>query len=187
MEGMINHGTGWVRLDYLVPARGLIGFRTEFLTETRGNGVLNQSFEGFRPWFGDLRTRRTGSLVADRQGPVTAYALIQLQERAQMLVSPGVATYPGMIVGENSRSEDMDVNVCREKQLTNHRAAAADQTVKLTPPKALSLEQALEFISDDEAVEVTPLSIRLRKAELDPIARGRVAKKRKQDRLAETG
>ncbi len=187
MEGLINHGTGWVRLDYLVPARGLIGFRTEFLTETRGTGVLNQSFEGFRPWFGDLRTRRTGSLVADRQGPVTAYALIQLQERAQMLVSPGVVTYPGMIVGENSRGEDIDVNVCREKQLTNHRAAAADQTVKLTPPKALSLEQALEFISDDEAVEVTPLSIRLRKAELDPIARGRTAKKRKQDRLAEIG
>ncbi len=185
MENMVNHGTGWVRLDYLVPARGLIGFRTEFLTETRGTGVLNQSFEGMRPWFGELRTRRTGSLVADRTGPVTAYALIQLQERAQMLVAPTQPTYTGMIVGENSRSDDMDVNVCREKQLTNHRAAAADQTVKLTPPKVLSLEQALEFISDDEAVEVTPDSIRLRKTELDPIERAKVAKKRKADRLAE--
>jgi GTP-binding protein len=185
MENMVNHGTGWVRLDYLVPARGLIGFRTEFLTETRGTGVLNQSFEGMRPWFGELRTRRTGSLVADRKGPVTAYALIQLQERAQMLVAPTHPTYTGMIVGENSRSDDMDVNVCREKQLTNHRAAAADQTVKLTPPKVLSLEQALEFISDDEAVEVTPESIRLRKTELDPIERAKVAKKRKADRLAE--
>ncbi|MFW2382546.1 MAG: translational GTPase TypA [Acidimicrobiales bacterium] len=185
MENMVNHGTGWVRLDYLVPARGLIGFRTEFLTETRGTGVLNQSFEGMRPWFGELRTRRTGSLVADRKGPVTAYALIQLQERAQMLVAPTQPTYTGMIVGENSRADDMDVNVCREKQLTNHRAAAADQTVKLTPPKVLSLEQALEFISDDEAVEVTPDSIRLRKTELDPIERAKVAKKRKADRLAE--
>ncbi|NNE95274.1 MAG: translational GTPase TypA [Acidimicrobiales bacterium] len=185
MENMVNHGTGWVRLDYLVPARGLIGFRTEFLTETRGTGVLNQSFEGMRPWFGDLRTRRTGSLVADRKGPVTAYALIQLQERAKMLVAPTQPTYTGMIVGENSRGDDMDVNVCREKQLTNHRAAAADQTVKLTPPTVLSLEQALEFIADDEAVEVTPQSIRLRKAELDPIERARIAKKRKADRLAE--
>ncbi|NNF56398.1 MAG: translational GTPase TypA [Acidimicrobiales bacterium] len=187
MENMVNHGTGWVRLDYLVPARGLIGFRTEFMTETRGTGVLNQSFDGMQPWFGELRTRRTGSLVSDRQGPATAYALIGLQERAQMMVSPTDPTYPGMIVGENSRSDDMDVNVCREKQLTNHRAAASDQTVKLTPPKVLSLEQALEFISDDEAVEVTPESIRLRKVELDPTARARVAKARKQARLAEAG
>ncbi len=185
MENMVNHGTGWVRLDYLVPARGLIGFRTEFLTETRGTGVLNQSFEGMSPWFGELRTRRTGSLVADRKGPVSAYALVQLQERAQMLVSPTQPTYTGMIVGENSRADDMDVNVCREKQLTNHRAAAADQTVKLTPPTVLSLEQALEFISDDEAVEVTPESIRLRKTELDPTERAKVAKRRKAERLAE--
>ena len=187
MENMVNHGTGWVRLDYLVPARGLIGFRTEFMTETRGTGVLNQSFEGMRPWFGELRTRRTGSLVADRKGPVTAYALIGLQERAQMMVSPTDPTYTGMIVGENSRSDDMDVNVCREKQLTNHRAAASDQTIKLTPPKVLSLEQALEFIADDEAVEVTPDSIRLRKSELDPTERAKYAKKRKQERLAEAG
>ena len=187
MENMVNHGTGWVRLDYLVPARGLIGFRTEFMTETRGTGVLNQSFEGMKPWFGELRTRRSGSLVSDRKGPVTAYALIQLQERAQMMVSPTDSAYTGMIVGENSRADDMDVNVCREKQLTNHRAAASDQTVKLTPPKVLSLEQALEFIADDEAVEVTPENIRLRKTELDPTERAKVAKKRKQERLAEAG
>ncbi len=179
MENMVNHGTGWVRIDYLVPARGLIGFRTEFMTETRGTGVLNQSFEDYEPWFGELRTRRTGSLVADRKGPVTAYALISLQERAQMLVSPTTDVYTGMIVGENSRSEDMDVNVCREKQLTNHRAASSDATVKLTPPKVLSLEQALEFIADDECVEVTPDHVRLRKVELDPIARARVVKARK--------
>ncbi len=179
MENMVNHGTGWVRLDYLVPARGLIGFRTEFLTETRGTGVLNQTAEGFEPWFGDIRTRNTGSLVADRLGPATAYTLISLQERAQMLVGPGTDVYTGMIVGENSRSEDMDVNVTKEKQLTNHRAAAADQTVKLTPPRVLSLEQALEFISADECVEVTPENIRLRKVELDPTTRARLTKQRK--------
>jgi GTP-binding protein len=178
-ENIVNHGTGWVRLDVLVPARGLIGFRTEFLTETRGSGVLNHTFEGFEPWFGDLRTRRTGSLVADRHGPVTAYALLGLQERAEMLVSPTTEVYCGMVVGENSRSEDMDVNVCKEKQLTNHRAAAADQTVKLTPARVLSLEQALEFIADDECVEVTPKHVRLRKVQLDPIARARVVKERK--------
>ncbi len=182
MESMGNHGTGWVRLDYLVPARGLIGFRTEFLTETRGAGVLNHSFDGFEPWFGELRTRRTGSVVADRKGPVTAYALINIQERAEMLVSPTTEVYTGMIVGENSRSEDMDVNVCKEKQLTNHRAAAADQTVKLTPARVLSLEQALEFIGADECVEVTPDNVRLRKVELDPTVRARAAKAAKQDR-----
>ncbi len=185
LETMVNHGTGWVRLDYLVPARGLIGFRTEFLTETRGTGVINQSFDSFAPWFGELRTRRSGSLVADRRGSATAHALIQLQERAQMLIGPGTETYTGMIVGQNSRGEDLDVNVSREKQLTNHRAAAADQTVKLTPPRILSLEQALEFIAEDEAVEVTPNHIRLRKAVLSPTERARTAKKRKQDRLAE--
>ncbi len=185
MENMVNHGTGWIRLDHVVPARGLIGFRTEFLTETRGTGVLNHTFEGMEPWFGELRTRRTGSLVADRKGPVTAYALIGLQERAQMLVGPTTEVYTGMIVGENSRSEDMDVNVCKEKQLTNHRAAAADQTVKLTPPKVLSLEQALEFIADDECVEVTPTHVRLRKLDMDPIVRARQAKARKNARLAE--
>ncbi|MFT7602077.1 MAG: GTP-binding protein [Acidimicrobiales bacterium] len=184
MENMVNHGTGWVRLDYLVPARGLIGFRTEFMTETRGTGVLNHTFEDFEPWFGELRTRNTGSLVADRKGPVTAYALISLQERAQMLVSPTTEVYCGMITGENSRSEDMDVNVCKEKQLTNHRAAASDQTVKLTPPKPMSLEQALEFIADDECVEVTPVNVRLRKAELDPTVRARRLKEKKAARAS---
>ena len=179
---LAEFGNGWVRLDELVPARGLIGFRTEFLTETRGSGVLNHSFEGFEPWFGELRTRRSGSLVADRSGPVTAYTLINLQERAEMLVGPGTQVYRGMIVGENSRGEDMDVNVCKEKQLTNHRAAAADQTVKLTPPRVLSLEQALEFIAVDECVEVTPDHIRLRKVDLDPITRARAAKAAKQAR-----
>ncbi len=179
MDQMINHGTGWVRLDYLVPARGLIGFRTEFLTETRGTGVVNQSIDGFEPWFGEIRTRRTGSLVADRQGPATTYSMLGLQERAQMLVAPGTDVYCGMIVGENSRSEDMDVNICKEKQLTNHRAASADATVKLSPPRELSLEQALEFIADDECVEVTPDQIRLRKVDLDPIVRARLTKARK--------
>ncbi len=185
MENMVNHGTGWVRLDYLVPSRGLIGFRTEFLTETRGTGVLNHTFEDMEPWFGELRTRPTGSLVADRNGPVTAYALIGLQERAQMMVAPTNEVYTGMIVGENSRADDMDVNVCKEKQLTNHRAAAADQTVKLTPPKVLSLEQALEFISEDECVEVTPDNVRLRKVQLDVTERARIAKAKKNARLAE--
>ncbi len=179
MDQMVNHGTGWVRFDYLVPARGLIGFRTEFMTETRGTGVVNQSMEGFEPWFGEIRTRRSGSLVADRKGPATPYAMLSLQERAQMLIPPGTEVYTGMIVGENSRSEDMDVNICKEKQLTNHRAAAADATVKLSPARQLSLEQALEFIADDECVEVTPDEIRLRKVELDPIVRARAAKARK--------
>jgi GTP-binding protein len=184
MESMTNHGTGWIRLDFLVPARGLIGFRTEFLTETRGSGVLNHTFEGFEPWFGELRTRPTGSVVADRRGPVTAYAVIGIQERSELVVGPGTEVYCGMIVGENSRSEDMDVNICKEKQLTNHRAAAADQTVKLTPPREMSLEQALEFIADDECVEVTPDNIRLRKVALDPIVRARMAKERKAARTA---
>ncbi len=179
MVELVNHGSGWIRLDYLVPARGLIGFRTEFMTETRGTGVINQSMEGFEPWFGEIRTRRTGSLVADRQGPVTAYALVSLQERAEMLVAPGVGVYCGMIVGENSRSEDMDVNITREKQLTNHRASGSDATVKLTPARVLSLEQALEFISNDECVEVTPSNVRLRKVELGTVARARMTKSRK--------
>lgn len=181
MAQMVNHGTGWVRLDYLVPARGLIGFGTEFMTETRGTGVINQSAEGMEPWFGEIRTRHTGSVVADRLGQTTAYALLGVQERAQMLVGPGTKVYCGMIVGENSRSEDMDVNITREKQLTNHRAAAADTTVRLTPARVLSLEQALEFIGADEQVEVTPESIRLRKAELDGTIRARQAKRRKKD------
>jgi GTP-binding protein len=178
-KGRMQHmsGSGWVRLEYLVPARGLIGFRTEFLTETRGTGVLFHTFEGWEPWAGEIRTRGTGSLVADRTGPATTYALINLQERATMLVGPATEVYRGMIVGENSRAGDMDVNVCKEKKLTNVRAASADETVKLTPHRDLSLEAALEFISTDESVEVTPERIRLRKVELDPTIRARAAKK----------
>jgi GTP-binding protein len=163
LEEMVNHGTGWVRMEYLVPARGLIGFRTEFLTETRGTGQLHHVFEGYEPWSGDLRTRPTGSLVADRRGPTTAYALTNLQERGSMFVGPGVEVYEGMIVGENARPQDMDVNPTKEKKLTNMRAAGSDHFEGLVPPRVLSLEQALEFIREDESVEVTPSSIRLRK------------------------
>jgi len=166
VEEMINHGTGWVRMEYLVPARGLIGFRTEFLTETRGTGQLHHVFEAYEPWHGDLRTRPTGSLVADRRGPTTAYALQNLQERGEMFVGPGTPVYEGMIVGENARAEDMDVNPTKEKKLTNMRAAGSDDLVRLVPHRDLSLEQALEFVREDECVEVTPRVVRLRKAEL---------------------
>jgi GTP-binding protein len=182
MQNLVNHGTGWVRLDYVVPARGLIGFRTEFLTATRGTGVLSHIFEGYEPWVGELRARATGSLVADRQGPATTYAMLGLQDRAQLMVEPGTEVYCGMIVGENSRSEDMDVNVCKEKKLTNMRAAAADETVRLTPARLLTLEHALEHIADDECVEVTPRSIRLRKVVLDPAERARLAKRQRTAR-----
>ena len=168
MINMVNHGLGWVRLEYLMPARGLIGFRTEFLTETRGTGVLSHIFDGYEPWFGDIRARERGSIVADRTGPATTYAMLNLQDRSTMMVAPGTDVYQGMIVGENSRAGDMDVNVCREKKLTNMRAASADETVRLTPHRELSLEHALEFIATDECVEVTPKSIRLRKVWLDP-------------------
>ena len=171
-------GSGWVRLDYLVPARGLIGFRTEFLTETRGTGVLSHTFEGFEPWAGEIRARDRGVLVADRLGPVTNYAMVGLQDRSQMMVSAGDEVYAGMIVGENSRAGDMDVNICREKKQTNVRASSADETVKVTPPRLLSLEGALEFISVDECVEVTPETIRIRKVELDATVRAREAKRR---------
>jgi GTP-binding protein len=176
MENMINHGLGWVRLEYLVPARGLIGFRTEFLTETRGTGVISHIFEGYEPWFGEIRARERGSLVADRSGPATTYAMVNLQDRSTMMVGPGTEVYLGMIVGENSRAGDMDVNICREKKLTNMRAAAADETVKLTPHRVLSLEHALEFIAGDECVEVTPKHLRLRKVHLDPHDRIKAAR-----------
>jgi GTP-binding protein len=166
MEHMVNHGTGWVRMEYLVPARGLIGFRTEFLTETRGTGILHHVFEGYEPWHGDLRTRPTGSLVADRRGPTTAFALFNLQERGQLFVAPGVEVYEGMVVGENARAEDLDVNPTKEKKLTNMRSSTSDELVRLIPPRPLSLEQALEFIREDECVEVTPTNVRLRKVEL---------------------
>ena len=182
MEKMTNHGTGWVRLDYVVAARALIGFRTDFLTETRGTGLLHHVFEGYEPWIGELRTRTTGSIVADRTGPSTSYAIQSLQERCTLFVGPGANAYEGMIVGENSRAEDMNVNICREKQLTNVRAAASDNTVRLTPPTELNLEQALEFIAVDECVEVTPKYVRLRKATLDAGERARAVKKLKYGR-----
>ena len=166
VEALVNHGSGWVRMDVLVPARGLIGFRTEFLTETRGTGILHHVFERFEPWFGELRTRPTGALVADRRGKTTSFAILGLQERGQLFVAPGVDVYEGMIVGENSRSEDLDVNPTREKKLTNTRAASADATVRLIPARPLSLDQALEYIREDECVEVTPNDVRLRKVVL---------------------
>jgi GTP-binding protein len=175
MEQMVNHGTGWVRLEYLIPARGLIGIRTEFLTETRGTGILHHVFEGYEPWHGELRTRPTGSLVADRRGPATANALFNLQQRGTMFIGPGVEVYEGMIVGENARPEDMDVNPTKEKKLTNMRSAAADELVRLVPPRVPSLEQALEFCRVDECVEVTPTAIRMRKVTLDQAARRRAA------------
>jgi GTP-binding protein len=174
MEQLVNHGTGWVRMEYVVPARGLIGFRTEFLTETRGTGILHHVFEGYEPWMGELRTRRAGSLVADRHGATTTYALFNLQERGELLVTPGVEVYEGMIVGENARADEMDVNPTKERKLTNMRSSTAEELVRLTPPRHMSLEQALEFIADDECVEVTPASVRLRKVILDGSRRGRL-------------
>jgi GTP-binding protein len=173
MEHMVNHGTGWIRLEYLVPSRGLIGFRTEFLTETRGTGQLHHVYERHEPWMGDLRTRQSGSLVADRRGPTTTYALLNLQERGALFIGPGVEVYEGMIVGENSRSEDMDVNPTKEKKLTNMRSSTAEELVRLIPPLSLSLEQALEYIREDECVEATPKSVRLRKVVLDQAERAR--------------
>ena len=177
VEQLVNHGHGWVRIEYLVPARGLIGFRTEFMTETRGTGILHHVFERYEPWFGEIRTRNNGSMVADRRGQSTTYALLNLSERGEMLVGPGVDVYEGMIVGENSRAEDMDVNVAKEKKLTNMRSSTAEELVRLPPPRTLSLEQALEFIADDEAVEVTPKAVRLRKAVLPATERARIQKR----------
>src|SRR5215469_6495318 len=173
MENMTNHGTGWVRLDYTVPARGLIGFRTQFLTDTRGIGIAHHVFEGYEPWSGPMRMRPTGSLVADRSGAVTSYAMFQLQERGSLFVTPGTEVYEVMIAGENSRSDDMDVNVTRERKLTNVRQSTAEELERLVPPRMLSLEQALEFCAADECVEVTPSAVRLRKALLDGKERAR--------------
>ena len=171
MEQMVNHGTGWVRMEYLVPARGLIGFRTEFLTETRGTGLLHHVFDGWEPWAGELHTRPTGALVADRAGIAASFALFGLQERGTMFVAPGEEVYEGMIVGENARADDLDVNAVKEKHLTNMRSSTADVLVRLVPARRLSLDQALEFLRADECVEVTPGSVRLRKAELDKTTR----------------
>jgi len=166
MREMVNHGTGWVRMEYVVPARSLIGFRTEFLTETRGTGQLHHVFEGYEPWHGEISTRPTGSLVADRRGLATSYALLNLQERGSLFVGPGEEVYEGMIVGENARAQDMDVNPTKERKMTNVRRETAEELVRLIPHRILSLEQALEFIREDESVEVTPNSVRLRKAAL---------------------
>jgi GTP-binding protein TypA/BipA len=175
---MVNHGTGWVRMEYRVPARGLIGFRTEFLTETRGTGLLHHVFDGYEPWAGELRTRPTGALVADRRGPVTAYALYNLQERGTMFVGPGTEVYEGMIVGENARADDMDVNPTREKKLTNIRSSTGEELVRLIPHRQLSLEQALEFCREDECVEVTPGAVRLRKVVLSAQDRAKLRARR---------
>ena len=179
MEQMVNHGTGWVRMDYIVPARGLIGFRTEFLTETRGTGLLHHVFDRYEPWHGELRTRPTGSLVADRTGPTTGFALANLQERGTMFVGPGTEVYEGMIVGENSRQDDMDVNPTKEKKLTNMRQSSGDILVPLIPHKHLSLEQALEFCREDECVEITPATVRIRKVILAGAERARAGRRPK--------
>jgi GTP-binding protein len=179
MEQIINHGTGWVRMEYLVPARGLIGFRTEFITETRGTGLLHHVFERMEPWAGEIKGRPNGSLVADRLGPTTGFALTALQDRGVMFVGPGVPVYEGMIVGENSRADDMDINPTKEKKLNNIRSSTAEAYEKLIPPRMLSLEQALELIAEDECVEVTPSSVRLRKVVLDATQRARSAKRAK--------
>ena len=167
LEQMVDHGTGWTRMEYIVPARGLIGFRTEFLTETRGTGLLHHIHERYEPWHGEIRTRPSGSLVADRSGPTTGFALANLQERGTMFLPPGTEVYEGMIVGENSRSDDMDVNATKEKKLTNMRQSSSDVLVPLIPHKELSLEQALEFCREDECVEVTPGKVRIRKVVLN--------------------
>jgi len=179
MEHLVDQGTGWVRSEWLIPARGLIGFRTEFLTATRGTGIAHHVFEGYEPWSGQVRTRATGSLVADRAGVVTAFAMFHLQERGSLFVEPGTEVYQGMIVRENSRSDDMDVNITKAKKLTNIRASTGEELERLTPPRRLSLEQALEFCRFDECVEVTPEAVRLRKLVLDPAERARAAACRK--------
>ncbi|AYC38807.1 translational GTPase TypA [Streptomyces griseorubiginosus] len=179
MDNMSNHGSGWVRMEFVVPSRGLIGFRTEFLTQTRGTGIGHSIHEGFEPWFGTLQTRNNGSLVADRAGAVTAFAMTNLQERGVLFVEPGTEVYEGMIVGENSRSDDMDVNITKEKKLTNMRSSTADVSESIVPPRKLSLEQSLEFCRDDECVEVTPEAVRIRKVSLDARERARAASRAK--------
>jgi GTP-binding protein len=178
MTDLVNHGTGWVRLEWRIPARGLVGIRTDFMTETRGAGMMHTNFDGYEPWFGDIRLRQSGVLVADRRGPTTANALIDLEPRGTLFVGPGVEVYEGMIVGENARADEMNVNPTKEKKLTNMRASGSDHTERITPATIFSLEQALEFIADDEAVEVTPKSVRLRKVILDQAGRARARGKK---------
>jgi GTP-binding protein len=177
MLDMVNHGTGWVRMEWRIPARGLVGIRTEFMTETRGAGMMHSNSDGYEPWFGDIRLRQKGVLAADRRGFTTGNALLDLEQRGVLFVGPGIEVYEGMIVGENARSEEMDVNPTKEKKLTNMRASGSDNTERIAPPTTLSLEQALEFIAEDESVEVTPKSVRLRKVILDQAQRARTRKK----------
>jgi GTP-binding protein len=184
LQEMVNHGTGWARMEYLVPARALIGFRTEFLTESRGTGILHHVFEAWEPWHGELRTRPSGSLVADRRGQATGFAIANLQERGSLFIAPGDELYEGMVVGENARDNDLDVNASKPKKLTNMRAASGDELVRLIPPRRLSLELALEFIRENEAVEVTPQSIRLRKVELSASKRQTLTSRAKRERTA---
>jgi GTP-binding protein len=182
MENMANHGSGWVRMEFIVPSRGLIGFRTQFLTDTRGTGIANGISHGYGPWAGEISTRTNGSIIADRSGVVTPFAIINLQERMSFFVQPTEEVYEGMVVGENSRADDMDVNITKEKKLTNMRQSTADNFESMTPSKVLSLEEALEFAGDDECVEVTPEAIRIRKVELDASARQRsTARLKKQN------
>jgi len=179
MEQMSNHGTGWIRMEFVVPARGLIGFRTEFMTETRGTGIANHVFDGYSPWYGEIRTRQTGSLVSDRAGVATTYAMFNLQERGSMFLEPTTEVYEGMIVGENSRADDMDVNITKERKLTNVRSSTSEVLERLIPPRRLSLEQSLEFCREDECVEVTPEAVRIRKVVLDQSLRARAAARAK--------
>jgi len=180
MVTMANHGTGWVRMEFMIPARGLIGFRTSFLTDTRGTGIAFSIAEGHEPWAGPIETRSSGSLVADRTGVVTAYALVQLADRGSFFVGPTDEVYEGMVVGENTRAEDMDVNVAREKKLTNVRSSTGDELERLTPPRRLTLEESLEFAGDDECVEVTPSIVRIRKVILDREERAKLAARAKR-------
>ena len=179
MDGMTNNGTGWIRMEFIVPARGLIGFRSEFMTTTRGTGIANAISHGYDEWAGPIVTRNNGSIVADRSGVVTPFAMINLQERMTFFVNPTEEVYEGMVIGENSRADDMDVNITKEKKLTNMRAASSDSFESMTPPRQLSLEECLEFAREDECVEVTPEIIRIRKVELDAGARARTTSKNK--------
>jgi GTP-binding protein len=175
MTKMVNHGSGRVRLEFELPSRGLIGYRTEFLTDTKGTGLLTHLFDSYRPWAGEIVHRSTGALVSDRTGKVTPYAVLNLQERGELFVGPTDDVYSGMVVGENSRDVDLDVNITKEKKLTNMRAASADSFERLVPPRLLSLEEAIEFIREDELIEITPSRFRLRKRYLDPNERKRNA------------
>ncbi len=181
MVTLTNHQTGWVRLEFRVPARGLLGFRSQLLTDTKGTAILHHVFADYEPWMGEIKHRLSGVLVADRTGNTTGFALDNLQERGELFVGPGTEVYEGMIVGENARSEDIDVNPTKEKQKTNIRSAMADEAIKLVPPRILSLEQALEFVASDELVELTPSSIRLRKRFLSEADRRRENRKKNRD------